>query len=90
MPPSAEALGACTPLLLLLPRRRGILAPPTPPAPPPPPSAPAVKYYNPVSNLCAIRCSRDEYRQVRVWLRMAVEMQLKARLVATASPPTTA
>ena len=29
-------------------------------------SARTVKYYNPVSNLCAIRCSRDEYRQVRV------------------------
>mgnify|MGYP001810842844 CR=1 FL=1 len=29
-----------------------------------PPPCPAVKYYNPVSCLCAVRCSRDEYRQV--------------------------
>lgn len=27
--------------------------------------AAAVKYYNPASNLCIVRCSRDEYRQVR-------------------------
>lgn len=32
--------------------------------PPLPPTWPAVKCYNPVSNLCVIRCSRDEYRQV--------------------------
>jgi hypothetical protein len=24
-----------------------------------------VKYYNPISNVCMIRCSRDEYRKVR-------------------------
>jgi hypothetical protein len=24
----------------------------------------AVKYYNPVSSQCVVRCSRDEYRQV--------------------------
>jgi RNase P/RNase MRP subunit POP5 len=24
-----------------------------------------VKYYNPISNVCMIRCSRDEYRKVK-------------------------
>lgn len=47
---------------------RAVLAPPPPlhtPLPLHPPPTPAVKLYNPVSNLCVVRCSRDEYRRVR-------------------------
>lgn len=38
-----------------------------------------VKYYNPVSNLCIVRCSRDEYRQV--WASLCLLTELRHRAV---------
>ncbi|PSC69139.1 spindle assembly abnormal 6-like protein [Micractinium conductrix] len=38
-----------------------------------------VKYYNPVSCLCAVRCSRDEYRQI--WASLCLLTEVKHRVV---------
>ncbi|KAL4419534.1 hypothetical protein ABPG77_005765 [Micractinium sp. CCAP 211/92] len=40
-----------------------------------------VKYYNPVSNLCIVRCSRDEYRQVWATLCLLTEVHHRAVLL---------
>ncbi|KAL4433886.1 hypothetical protein ABPG75_000327 [Micractinium tetrahymenae] len=40
-----------------------------------------VKYYNPVSSLCIVRCSRDEYRQVWVSLCLLTEVRHRAVLL---------
>ena len=63
--------------------------------PSPPLPAPAVKYYNPASNLCVVRCSRDEYRQVRAgaaiqaaaWCEACSPCAPRARTAAAGAAP---
>ena len=46
----------------------------------------AVKYYNPVTNLCMLRCGTEEYRQVNALLHtshMQSEMHRKAPQLIT-------
>ena len=38
----------------------------------------AVKYYNPVTGMCLLRCSRDQYRQI--WLAMTMLCQVQNRV----------
>jgi RNase P/RNase MRP subunit POP5 len=39
-----------------------------------------VKVYNPLTGLCAIRCSRDEYR--KIWCSLTLLTEIRHRVVA--------
>lgn len=39
-----------------------------------------VKFYNPVSNLCIVRCSRDEHREI--WAALTLLTEIRHRVVA--------
>lgn len=41
----------------------------------------SVKYYNPVTNLCMLRCSTEEYRQVWCAVSMITEISNKRAMV---------
>lgn len=49
-----------------------------PPTPPGRAAAPAVKYFNPTTSLCIVRCGREEYR--RIWAVSATAKRSRAVL----------